>query len=161
MQTRRSRLHCVSVSGHWFRIVRVTVVLAMVALLAACQGEAEPPDAHPELVDPEGLVAQHEFLLPARDDDVLPHLDRPVDDQAVVIDGPDGVDVRVVWTALPCQVAPRVEVSRELNNLVVTVDRGPQVLGPGEECPSMEDFFGVDLVLASETDIDHVEARIR
>jgi hypothetical protein len=65
----------------------VMAALATMALLVGCQGDevpaAGPPDAdagaRPELVDLDGLVAQHEFHLPAPEDEVLAHLDAPVD----------------------------------------------------------------------------------
>lgn len=99
----------------------MTAALATMALLVGCQRDdvpaAAPPDgdagAQPGLVDADGLVAQHEFLLPAPEGEVLAHLDAPVDSRAVVVPGPDGVDARVVWTGLPCQTAPSVEVTRD------------------------------------------------
>jgi hypothetical protein len=112
-------------------------------------------------VDVDGLVAQHEFLLPAPEDDVLAHLDAPVDARAVVIPGPDGVDARVVWTGLPCQTAPSVEVTRDQRRLVVAVARGPEVLGDADTCPDTEDYFAVDLVLAGDDGIEQVDAHVR
>ncbi|TVR21874.1 MAG: hypothetical protein EA387_09655 [Nitriliruptor sp.] len=67
-------------------------------------------------MDRDGLVAQHEFLLPAPDDEVVPHLDRPV-------------DVRVVWAGLSCRRAPEVEVTGDQDCVVVAIDRGPRVVG--------------------------------
>jgi hypothetical protein len=106
-------------------------------------------------------VAQHEFLLPAPEDDVLVHLDAPVDARAVVTPGPDGVDARVVWTGLPCQTAPSVEVTRDQERVVVAVARGPEVLGEADTCPDTEDFFAVDLVLAGDDGLEQVEAHVR
>jgi hypothetical protein len=149
------------------RILGVLVALATMALLVGCQSDeapaADPPDAdaQPELVDADGLVAQHEFLLPAPEDDVLVHLDAPVDARAVVIPGPDGVDARVVWTGLPCQTAPSVEVTRDQERVVVAVARGPEVLGEADTCPDTEDFFAVDLVLVGDDGREQVEAHVR
>jgi hypothetical protein len=149
------------------RLLGVLVALATMALLVGCQSDeapaADPPDAdvQPELVDADGLVAQHEFLLPAPEDDVLAHLDAPVDARAVVIPGPDGVDARVVWTGLPCQTAPSVEVTRDQERVVVAVARGPEVLGEADTCPDTEDFFAVDLVLVGDDGLEQVEAHVR
>jgi hypothetical protein len=111
--------------------------------------------------DADGLVAQHEFLLPAPEDDVLAHLDAPVDARAVVIPGPEGVDARVLWTGLPCQTAPSVEVTRDQERVVVAVARGPEVLGEADTCPDTEDFFAVDLVFVGDDGIEQVEAHVR
>jgi hypothetical protein len=156
------------VSGR-FRILGGAAALATMALLIGCQGNeaftADPPDAdvdaQPELVDVDGLVARHEFLLPAPEDEVLAYLDAPVDARAVVIPGPDGVDARVVWTGLPCQTAPSVEVTTDQRRLVVAVARGPDVLGDADACPSAEDFLAVDLMLAGDHGIEQVEAHVR
>jgi hypothetical protein len=67
----------------------------------------------------------------------------------------------VVWTGLPCQTAPSVEVTRDEGRLVVAVARGPEVLAHGDECPSAEDFFAVDLVLAGDHEIEQVDAHVR
>jgi hypothetical protein len=163
---RADRRHGVS---RRLRILGVVAALATMTLLIGCQGDeapaGDPPDAdadaQPELVDVDGLVARHEFLLPAPEDEVLVHLDAPVDARAVVIPGPDGVDARVVWTGLPCQTAPSVEVTRDEGRLVVAVARGPEVLGDADECPSAEDFFAVDLVLAGDYGIEQVDAHVR
>jgi hypothetical protein len=95
------------------------------------------------------------------EDDVLAHPDAPVDARAVVIPGPDGVDAQVVWTGLPCQTAPSVEVTRDQERVVVAVARGPEVLGGADTCPDNEDFFAVDLVLAGDDGVEQVEAHVR
>jgi hypothetical protein len=151
------------------RILGVVATLAAMAPLVGCQGDEVPAagapgadaDVQPELVDVDGLVARHEFLLPAPEDEVLAHLDAPVDGRAVVIPGPDGVDARVVWTGLPCQTAPSVEVTRDEGRLVVAVSRGPEVLGDADACPDTEDLFAIDLVLAGDHGIEGVVAHLR
>jgi hypothetical protein len=151
------------------RILGVLAALATMALLVGCRSDeapaADPPDAdadaQPELVDVDGLVAQHEFLLPAPADELLVHLAAPVDARAVVIPGADGIDARVVWTGLPCQTAPSVEVTRGQGRVVVAVARGPEVLGEADTCPDTEDFFAVDLVLAGDDGIEQVDAHVR
>jgi hypothetical protein len=169
MNRRRRRLRRRHRVSRRLRILGVLAALATMALLVGCQSDeapaADPPDAdadaQPELVDVDGLVAQHEFLLPAPEDDVLAHLDAPVDARAVVIPGPDGVDARVVWTGLPCQTAPSVEVTRDQERVVVAVARGPEVLGEADSCPDTEDFFAVDLVLDGDDGLEQVEAHVR
>ena len=165
---------------------RTTVAVAatlIVGLIAACGGASDQggqaddqrdeaseqrvgddmadPDAQPELVDRDRLVAQHEFLVPAPDDEVLPYLDRPVDQRVVVIIGLDGIEARVVWTGLPCQAAPQIEVTGGQDGVVVAIDRGPQVVEPGDPCDASQDFFAVDLVLRDELRDAPVEGRIR
>lgn len=127
----------------------------------ANEASAVVRDAHPELRDDDGLIARHTWLLPASDDEVLPHIDRPVDHHVVVLAGLEGIDARVVWTGLPCQLAPSVEVTHEQDRAVVTVDRGPEVLGTADACPSSEDFLAVDLVLSDGARTERVEAYIR
>ena len=115
-------------------------------------------DAEAVLVDIDGLVAQHRFLLPARDGEVTLPLDAPVDHRAVVIPGPEGIDARVVWAGLPCQTAPSVEVTRDQGRVEVAVDRGPRV--GGDECLDSQESFAVDLVFAGDDELDTVHARV-
>ena len=42
----------------------------------------------------------------------------------------------------------------------MTVDRGPQVLNEGEECPSSEAFLAVDLTFNDDGAVDQIEARV-
>ena len=125
------------------------------------ENDDSDPDAQPQLLDPDGLVAQHEFLLPAPDDEVLPYLDVAVDEGVVVIVELDGIDARVVWTALPCRAAPEVEVTGGQDGIVVAIDRGPQVVEPGDPCDASQDFFAVDLVLRDDLQDASFEGRIR
>ena len=67
----------------------------------------------------------------------------------------------MVWTGLPCQIAPTVEVTGVPERLRITVDSGPQVLAEAEACESSEDFFLVDLTFAEATATASVDVRIR
>jgi hypothetical protein len=151
-----------------YRVRLVAAALPVALLVAGCGADEEPgspasgagAEAEATLVDTDGLVAQHEFVLPPPDAEILPHLEAPVDERAVIIPGPDGVDARVVWVGAPCQTAPTVEVARDGGGPLVTIDRGPMVLGDADDCPSSEEFFAIDLVFADGVSIDEVEARI-
>jgi hypothetical protein len=135
-------------------------------LLAGCQVDQAPSgdpdaaegDAQPVLVDTDGLVDRHRFLMPLPDREVLPHLDAPVDSRAVVIPGPQGIDARVVWLGSPCQTAPSVEVTRDQGRVAVAVDRGPTV--GGDVCNDSEVSFAVDLAFAGDHGFDTVDARV-
>ena len=125
--------HGVDSARHRTRTLTVTAAIGTAVLLAGCQadgvvaGSGSPPvdaDAEPQLVDPDGLVEEHTFLLPAPDLEVLPYLDEPVDERVVVLDIDDDTSTRVVWTGLPCQIAPPVEVTGDPERLRITVDRG-------------------------------------
>ncbi len=138
----------------------------IVVLVTACGGVSDQgvgddtvdPDAQPELMDPDGLVAHHKFLLPAPDDEVLPYLDEPVDEGVIVIVEHDGSDARVVWAGLGCRIAPEVEVTGDQDGVVVAIDRGPRAV---EDCDSVEDFFAVDLIFRDELQAAPVTGRIR
>jgi hypothetical protein len=140
--------------------VRITwIVVAALVMTAGCQ-RSEPVLTEPVLVDADGVVEQHQFLLPAPEHEILPHLNQPVDDDVLVLDGPDWADVRVVWTGLPCQLAPTVEISRLPDGLSVSVTRGPEVLGVGQACPSSEDYLAIDLAFADGVATDRVTTQI-
>ena len=152
--------------GRWTSSRSAVAIAALILSVTACGGasgqtvgdDTADPDAQPEMVDRDALVAQHEFLLPAPDDDVLPYLDEPVDDGVVIITEHDTSDARVVWTGLPCQVAPQVEVTGDQNGVVVAIDRGPPSV---EDCESAEDFFAVDLTLRDELQGTPVSGRVQ
>lgn len=128
----------------------------LVLLLVGC---AADPD--PDLIDNDGVVEDATFHFSVPDEQVLAHLDDPVDVSAVAVDPPEGVDVRIVWTGLPCHLAPTVHVDRDHDHLVVAVERGPQVTGVGQECPSVEDLHAVDLTLDPDATIQEVEVTSR
>lgn len=155
---------------HRTRALTMTAVIGGAVLLSGCQadgavpGGSSPPvdaNAKPQFADPDGLVSSHTFLLPAPDRDVVPYLDEPVDEHVVVLDIDENTRTRVVWTGLPCQIAPTVEVTGVPERLRITVDRGPQVLAEAEACESSEDFFLVDLTFAEATATASVDVRIR
>lgn len=149
-----------------FRTAVAVAATVTVLLVTACggvgdqgaEGDAWDPDAQPELVDRDGVIAQHEFLLPAPDDEVLPYLDEPVDEGVVVLVEHDGSDTRVVWAGLGCRLAPRVEVTGDQDGVVVAIDRGPRLF---EDCDSVEDLFAVDLTFQDEIQAAPITARVR
>lgn len=161
--------HGVDRAPHRVRARTVTAVIGGAVLLSGCQadgvvpGGSSPPvdgNAKPQLADPDGLVRSHTFLLPAPDRDVVPYLDEPVDEHLVVLDVDGDTGTRVVWTGLPCQIAPTVEVTGDPQRLRITVDRGPQVLAEAEACESSENYFLVDLTFAEAAASAAVDVRI-
>lgn len=154
----------------WTSRGTVAVAATVIIILVTACGEVsdqdvgdgtEDPDAQPELIDPDGVVTQHEFLLPAPADEVLPYLDEPVDEGVVVIVEHDGSDARVVWAGLSCRIAPEVEVTGDQDGIVVAIDRGPRVVEPGDPCDAVEDSFAVDLIFRDELQAAPVTGRVR
>ena len=143
-------------------------VVGMSGLLVGCQSD-EPAgaladavaEARPELVDSERLLTSHEFVLPAPGAEVLPRIDAPVDDHAAVIPSPDGAATRVVWTGLPCQTAPFVELTQEDQRIVVAITRGPLVLGDDDDCTANEDYLAIDLVFADHVTDAPIDVHVR
>jgi hypothetical protein len=164
-QARHHRLR--GVAGR-FRTLAMIAVVGMTGLLVGCQSD-EPAgalvdavaEARPELVDSERLLTRYEFVLPAPEAEVLPHIEAPVDDHAVAIPGPDGAATRVVWAGLPCQTAPFVELTREDQRVVVAVTRGPKVLGADDDCTANEVAFAIDLVFADHVTDAPMDAHVR
>src|SRR5699024_9310628 len=70
-------------------------------------------------------------------------------DTPTIVEEPHASDARVAWAGLPCNTAPTVTVTRDGPNAVmVTVDPGPEVLGPGEERAAVGVDHAVDLSFA-------------
>lgn len=118
---------------------------AAVILLLLLAGCAEDPE--PELVDEGGVVDQVTFQFSVPADTWPPDIAPPQGREAVSAEPPEGVDVRVVWTGLPCLVAPTIRVEHEQERLEVIVQPGPEVTVSGQECPSVEHLHAIDVIL--------------
>lgn len=140
------------------RLCRSLVLVAsiLLLLLAGCADDPEP-----ELVDDGGLVEQAAFQFSVPDDTWPPHIAPPQGNEAISTEPPEGVDVRVVWTGLPCHVAPTVRVNQEQGRLEVIVQQGAEVTAAGQECPSVEHLHAVDLILQSDVTFRSIHVGLR
>ncbi|HEY8472797.1 MAG TPA: hypothetical protein VIL37_09210 [Natronosporangium sp.] len=113
---------------------RYGAAVLLAACLSACAGAAPEP----RLVDDAGVVRESRFLLGGElpDDPPDPISDREwatIDRHgAAVVTPATGWDLRIAWFGGPCSTAPTVEVSSSRGEIVaVTVNHGPEVVGPG------------------------------
>lgn len=135
-----------------------TLTVAVAAFMAVLGGCSSPaPSVAPDterpaarVIDAGGLVIAHSFEFKVVDAAGFEGLAL---DEGVAIVSPDPRwDVRVGWSALPCQTAPVVTLGDEEGELVVAIDRGPEVVTDGSGCESMEARHYVELDLAGDAD---------
>ncbi|MGH8773755.1 MAG: hypothetical protein ACRDWI_00780 [Jiangellaceae bacterium] len=111
------------------------MVLMSVFVVSSC---SDDESGAPELVDDSGVVDDWYFSF-----DVRYGL---TDGDVEVVQAPGGWNLRVVWSALPCQTAPIVRVEGQDGQLsAVLVDPGPAQSPSGGGCDSSEAFHTVDL----------------
>lgn len=81
-------------------------------------------------------------------------------DTGAVVESPEqDWDVRLGWSALPCQTAPKVILARAGERIVAKIDRGPEVTPEDSACESMEAHHYVDLALEGVT-LDAISVEI-
>jgi hypothetical protein len=137
---------------------------AMFVVVAACgdsSGDRDTADKTPgsdvvlvpgegelaqgSLVDESGLITEWEFAFELSDAESAQAIESSiveVADEVWLTAGPAGWDLSLVWSGLPCNVRPTVEVAgsdEELSSLTVKV--GPKVVpdtNPPTECEAVE-----------------------
>lgn len=137
----------------------VGVLLAALAVAACAQtpdptpstslspaSAAPSPVPTPSVVDPLDLITAYEFTFnaiePAGFGGIVPS-------QGAVVESPlEQWDIRVGWTALPCQTAPILQFAGGPDAPGVTIVRGPVVSADGG-CEAMQATHYADVNLRS------------
>lgn len=143
-------------------VVGLAFAFSFVAVLGGC-GSPAPTAVAPigdpttaQVIDSAGVVNDHSFAFNIVDPAGFEGL--ALDQGAAVASPEAGWDIRVGWSALPCQTAPQLALADEDGELVATIEKGPEITPDGAGCESMEAHHYVDLDLIG--DVSSIAVRL-
>lgn len=127
-------VHRLPRTAHRFRAA-AAVILSVGLTLAACSGEDEP---EPRVVDDTDTITEWTFSF---------EIEEGLGEGNVgLAEPPTGWDVRIVWSATPCQTAPTVRLEETNGRLAAgVVDPGPDLADTDAGCDDKGVWHALDL----------------